>query len=401
MENYETIGVIGTGSFGTVSKIRRKADQKILVWKELNYGKMSEKEKQMLVSEVNILRELRHPNVVRYYDRIINRETTKIYIVMEYCENGDLSQYIKRCKQKMQHIDESKIWHVAFQVVLALYECHRRKERVLHRDVKPANIFLDSQNNVKLGDFGLARILGPESMFAYTNVGTPYYMSPEQINEMAYNEKSDVWSLGCILYELACLAPPFEASNSLALAMKIKAGRYPKLPDRYSDDLSRSIKSMLQTEVAKRPTVDDLLQLPQVAVRIRERKNAQQITMVKRKEEEMNKKTGDLTARDDELKRRETNVEQREKAVDQREKRLDEREAELKKREAEVSFREKTLLKSPPALDLGKKLLHDENSPSEERTPPLTDRPYLRAADRRNSYPFHGLTNVIDNMPQL
>jgi NIMA (never in mitosis gene a)-related kinase len=249
--------------------------------------------------------------------------------------------------------------------------------------------------------------MGPESMFAYTNVGTPYYMSPEQINEMAYNEKSDVWSLGCIMYELACLSPPFEASNSLALAMKIKAGRYPKLPDRYSEDLSRSIKAMLTTEVSKRPTVDDLLQLPQIAIRIRERKNAQQINKVKKQEEEMNKKTGDLTVRADELSRREAALEQKEKACEQRERaadvrerKLDEREAELKKREDGVTFREKALIKSPPALNLVKKLT-DENSPSEERTPPLTDRPYLRPSDRRNSYPFHGLTNVIDNMPQL
>lgn len=96
MENYEKLGDIGKGSFGAVSKIRRKADGKILVWKELNYGKMSEKEKQQLVSEVNILRELHHTNIVRYYDRIIDKEAAKIYIVMEYCEGGDMAALIKK-----------------------------------------------------------------------------------------------------------------------------------------------------------------------------------------------------------------------------------------------------------------------------------------------------------------
>lgn len=91
MENYEKICDIGKGSFGAVSKIKRKADAKILVWKELNYGKMGEKEKQMLVSEVNILRELNHQNIVRYYDRLIDKEKTKIYIIMEYCERGDMA----------------------------------------------------------------------------------------------------------------------------------------------------------------------------------------------------------------------------------------------------------------------------------------------------------------------
>ena len=99
LEKYEKINDIGKGSLGIVSKIRRKADGRTLVWKELNYGKMSEKEKQMIVSEVNILRELRHPNIVKYYDRIIDREQAKIYIIMEYCEGGDIATLIKNSKK--------------------------------------------------------------------------------------------------------------------------------------------------------------------------------------------------------------------------------------------------------------------------------------------------------------
>ena len=91
MENYEKLTDIGKGSFGVVSKIKRKSDGRVFVWKELNYGRMNEKEKQQLVSEVNILRELHHPNIVRYYDRIIDKEQSKIYIVMEYCERGDMA----------------------------------------------------------------------------------------------------------------------------------------------------------------------------------------------------------------------------------------------------------------------------------------------------------------------
>lgn len=83
--------------------------------------------------------------------------------------------------------------------------------KILHRDLKPGNIFLDTNSNVKIGDFGLARVMNGESQFAYTHVGTPYYMSPEQINDTKYNEQSDIWSLGCIIYELAALRPPFQA----------------------------------------------------------------------------------------------------------------------------------------------------------------------------------------------
>jgi NIMA (never in mitosis gene a)-related kinase 2 len=110
MENYEKLSDIGKGSFGVVCKVRRKSDGRTLVWKEMNYGRMNEKEKQQLVSEVNILRELHHPNIVRYYDRIIDKEQTKIFIVMEYCERGDMAQLIKRLKKEKEFVPEEKVW---------------------------------------------------------------------------------------------------------------------------------------------------------------------------------------------------------------------------------------------------------------------------------------------------
>jgi serine/threonine protein kinase len=130
------------------------------------------------------------------------------------------------------------IWKIFVQVMLALYECHKRKEgKILHRDIKPGNIFLDSNKNVKLGDFGLSRMMAKESMYAHSNVGTPYYMSPEQVNEAKYNEKSDIWSVGCLLYEMTSLEPPFLANNHLSLAMKIKAGKFTRIPKNYSEEL--------------------------------------------------------------------------------------------------------------------------------------------------------------------
>mmetsp|Transcript_5619 Transcript_5619/g.4283 ORF Transcript_5619/g.4283 Transcript_5619/m.4283 type:complete len:138 (-) Transcript_5619:288-701(-) len=135
-------------------------------------------------------------------------------MVMEYCEGGDLTKLIKKCKNDKDFVSEDVIWKIFFQIILALNECHNRKEgKILHRDIKPGNIFLDGQNNIKLGDFGLSRMLSVESQYALSNVGTPYYMSPEQIHEERYNEKSDIWSAGCLLYEIITLRPPFEASN--------------------------------------------------------------------------------------------------------------------------------------------------------------------------------------------
>uniref|UniRef100_A0AAV2K6M2 non-specific serine/threonine protein kinase n=1 Tax=Knipowitschia caucasica TaxID=637954 RepID=A0AAV2K6M2_KNICA len=179
--DYEVLFTIGSGSYGRCQKIRRKSDGKVLVWKELDYGTMGDSEKQMLVSEVNLLRELRHPNIVRYYDRIIERSSSTLYIVMEHCEGGDLATLISQSIKDRRYLEESFVVRVLVQLTLALQECHRRSDSratVLHRDLKPANIFLDRKQNVKLGDFGLARILNHDTSFAKTFVGTPYYMSP-------------------------------------------------------------------------------------------------------------------------------------------------------------------------------------------------------------------------------
>ena len=327
MENYEKLEYINTGSFGKVCKIRRKSDNKILVWKELFYGNLSEKEKQQLVAEVNILRELRHPNIVRYYDRIIDKQNQKICIVMEYCEGGDINQLIKRMKKDKEYLPEETVWKTFMQVVLALHEIHRRKEgKILHRDIKPANMFLDSQNNIKLGDFGLSKILNEDSSFAYTNVGTPYYMSPEQINENKYSEKSDIWSAGCFLYELCALSPPFEASNHLSLALKIKNGKFERIPSKYSDEIQRVILWILSKNEDDRPSVDDLLNLPEISLRLREKRLKDNKVVLKKREE-------DLMKREEELIKQETNFKNKENDLKTQEKQLFELEKKLKQME--------------------------------------------------------------------
>eukprot|EP01111_Echinosteliopsis_oligospora_P012094 TRINITY_DN4109_c0_g1_i1.p1 TRINITY_DN4109_c0_g1~~TRINITY_DN4109_c0_g1_i1.p1 ORF type:complete len:359 (-),score=82.41 TRINITY_DN4109_c0_g1_i1:103-1149(-) len=316
MENYEVMGILGKGSFGSVSKIKRKADGRILVWKEMNYGHMEEKEKQLVVQEVNILQKLRHPHIVRYYDRIIDRESTTLRIVMEFCPCGDLAGLIKKCRIEKQYIDEDVIWKILLQILQALAECHNRKDGIiLHRDIKPGNIFLDQGRNVKLGDFGLARVLGDHSHFANTYVGTPFYMSPEQMAGLPYNEKCDVWSLGCLIYELAALVPPFDAATQAILTSKIKAGKYAKLPPQYSEELCRLIAMMLSVDRIKRPSVNDLLNYPPVCLRMRERKLNQHYQLLKKKEEDLAAKEAELIAKEQQLYQREKEIAMREKAL--------------------------------------------------------------------------------------
>ncbi|XP_055005385.1 serine/threonine-protein kinase Nek2 [Boleophthalmus pectinirostris] len=345
VEDYEVLFTIGSGSYGRCQKIRRKSDGKILVWKELDYGAMGESEKQMLVSEVNLLRELKHPNIVRYYDRIIDRSNTTLYIVMEHCEGGDLASLISRCIRDRHHLDEAFILRVMAQLTLALRECHRRSDgraTVLHRDLKPANIFLDSKHNVKLGDFGLARILNHDTSFAKTFVGTPYYMSPEQMNRMSYNEKSDIWSLGCLLYELCALSPPFTAFNQKELTEKIREGRFRRIPYRYSEELNSLLCKMLHLKDYLRPSVESILQCSLLSEAVTEEQRRAQ----EKRTEKAQKRSADSacpqqtpftpsqpTARDAQLQLREQAVRERERALKEREERLEKREQELCVRE--------------------------------------------------------------------
>eukprot|EP00118_Oscarella_pearsei_P011138 m.72488 g.72488 ORF g.72488 m.72488 type:complete len:388 (+) comp35805_c0_seq3:32-1195(+) len=324
LEDYEIIGRIGSGSYGTCKKIRRKSDGKTLVWKELNYGEMTEHEKQMLVSEVNLLRELKHDHIVRYYDRVIDRKNAIIYIVMEFCEGGDLAALISRRRAERKYFDEDFIWKVFFQLCLALQECHKRRGggAVLHRDLKPANVFLDKSNYVKLGDFGLARVLQHNTSFAKTFVGTPYYMSPEQISEKAYNEKSDIWSLGCLLYELCALVPPFNAINQKALAVKIRDGRFRRIPGGFSEDLAQCVTSMLQVQRERRPSIEDLLRSSALAPRVLQHQLEKERILLKKREEEVKRKEIILAECEEELNRREANLVERESTVKKIEQKL-------------------------------------------------------------------------------
>ena len=344
MENYEFVCQIGKGNFGRISKIIRKSDKKTLIWKELDYGQMSEKEKEQIVSEVNILRELKHPNIVRYYDRIIDKKHSRIYIIMEYCEGGDLNQLIKRCKKTGEYIAEDIIWKIFTQVLLAIHVIHNHKEgKILHRDIKPSNIFLDKDNNVKLGDFGLSRELSDQSKFAYSHVGTPYYMSPEQIDETKYNEKSDIWSLGCFLYELTTFHPPFEAKNQIMLAMRIKSGKVEKINKRYSEELWRVITWMLTVNSNERPSSEDLLNIPEVCVRLREKRIKDTLYKLKMFEEKLNLKDKEQKDKEELLNNKEKNLEKKEKELKEKEEELKEKEIELKEKENEIKEKERKI----------------------------------------------------------
>lgn len=140
---------------------------------------------------------------------------------------------------------------------LGLEYLHNKK--ILHRDIKTMNIFLNKDENIRIGDLGVAKVLHESTNFAHTMVGTPYYLSPEMCEEKPYNEKSDIWALGCVIYELCTAKHPFEANNQGALILRIVRGKYSPIPTTYSNELGELVDSCLSRDYRKRPKAGEIL----------------------------------------------------------------------------------------------------------------------------------------------
>jgi NIMA (never in mitosis gene a)-related kinase len=149
---------------------------------------------------------------------------------------------------------------------LGIKHIHDRK--ILHRDLKTQNIFMNQNGTVKIGDFGIARVLQHTYDCAQTAIGTPYYLSPEICQERPYNQKSDIWSLGCILYEMVTLRHAFDANSMKGLVLKILRGSYPQIPSHYSQDLKDLLADMLIKDPLKRPSMRKILEKEFLSKRI-------------------------------------------------------------------------------------------------------------------------------------
>ncbi|CAE7256440.1 NEK4 [Symbiodinium microadriaticum] len=256
---YEDLKVIGRGQYGKAHLVRSEGDEQYYIAKTIDLTCLSSKERETAKQEVALLSRLNHPNIVSYKDNFFmgaNQDT--LVIIMQYCEGGDLATYIKDMLKKKTRIDEYQIMHYFVQILQALQYIHG--ERILHRDLKTSNLFLmKSKSVVKLGDFGISRVLEGSIEAAITVVGTPYYMSPEVCENKPYTFKSDVWSLGCCLYELCMLKHAFSADNLLGLVYKIVSDKYEPIPERYTPQLNTLIQRMLEKNAEQRPSVRDLL----------------------------------------------------------------------------------------------------------------------------------------------
>jgi NIMA (never in mitosis gene a)-related kinase len=222
--------------------------------------KLSEKEKQNAVNECRILASINHPNIIGYKEAFFDDPTSSLIIVMEFASGGDLLNKVEKLQARGSKLAEKDLWSYLIQCLKGLQALHDTK--ICHRDLKCANMFLTQDGVIKLGDLNVSKVQKRGLM--YTQTGTPYYASPEVWQDKPYNNKCDIWSLGCVIYEMAALKPPFRAQSMKDLCNKVIKGVYPPLPKSYSKDFHAVIKRMLVVSPSKRPTAQEILESSEI-----------------------------------------------------------------------------------------------------------------------------------------
>ncbi|KAG2485833.1 hypothetical protein HYH03_015416 [Edaphochlamys debaryana] len=254
LTDYQLDRLLGRGKYSQVYLAREKTTGQMVAIKRVEiFDMMDPASRQACVKEVKILQNVEHPNIVKCFRSFL--ADNELVIVLEWAEAGDLGQLIKARSDAGQVFSTEEVWVQFQQVCNALRHMHER--RMMHRDLKPSNIFVTCTGDLKLGDLGLSRYFSSRTLQAQTTVGTPYYMSPEVVRGQPYDFSSDIWSLGCLLYELVALRNPFYKENQslYVLGKNIQNCQYEPLPDTVPDEVRQLVTNMLQPQPASRPTI--------------------------------------------------------------------------------------------------------------------------------------------------
>lgn len=253
---YVKVKDISQGSQGIITLMKdTKDNNKYVVLKTIKPPEESQIDFEKSLNEVNLLKQLHHPNIIKYYDSIYE-PPNNLYIFLEYADCQDLSKFIEKNKK----ISKDQILHIFSQIIFGLSYIHSKK--IIHRDIKCENIFLFKNKLVKIGDFGVSKEIS-DGKLAKTVIGSPLFFAPEILLNMPYSYPADIWAAGCILYQLMTGRHPFLSKSSQELIGKVLCGK-PSIPSGCDKRLADLFFKMVDKEPKNRPTAADILQIPMI-----------------------------------------------------------------------------------------------------------------------------------------
>ncbi|EQC42335.1 NEK protein kinase [Saprolegnia diclina VS20] len=252
---FEAVRELGRGSHGDAVLMRHCISGAFVVAKTIHTSLSS------CAAEVDVMRRLQHPNIVSLIESTASKDSGDPVLLLEYADGGDLYAFV--CQHRATgRLPEAHVVRILIQLCLALQYLHERN--IVHRDIKPHNIFLTASGVVKLGDFGIAKALSHTLDLAMTQVGTPLYLSPEICDGSEYNTKSDLWGLGCVLHELLTFAPPFTGRSWPIIVQKIVTATPSPIIDGqyYSPEIIALASQLLAKTPHERPSATEILATP-------------------------------------------------------------------------------------------------------------------------------------------
>lgn len=262
LNDFEILQKLGNEEKSSILKVKRKKDGLIYILKTVKLQSLDKSEKQSSINEIKIVSSLSHPNINEFKEAFFDKFSKSLNIIFEFPHNGNLSNKINYAIKNGMYMEECIIWDVLVQILNGVNYLH--KKGIIHRNLKSKNILLNNQRLVKISDFEACCVVENNNKMITGQVGTPFYTAPEIWEEEPYNYKCDIWSIGCIIYEMASLTLPFKGDTIKSLYENIMSKKIEPIPDFYSEDLKKIINYMLIFDPTKRPSTDLLLNYPRI-----------------------------------------------------------------------------------------------------------------------------------------